>query len=242
MQVEIFSEFPYSAIGLVEIHKRNGKYGRCTGFIIDKDMVLTANHCLFEGDVSFKKGLFVPAFSPQAEFHDGWRITHVLKQEKHFKNFDLDNPYETVQWDYAFLIVAKKNGISIGEKYGILEFTDKIYPSQKVRAVGYPSKFGSNMIETFGKIISYGYTEEEITCVEKFKIGYSPIDCEKATLIVDIDLYQGNSGGPLLSMEGKVISLLSVVFVDQKISIFPVLLDNPEFLSRWNFAKKITSG
>lgn len=121
-RVKDFS-YPRSAIGFIEITKKDDTYGRCTGFIIDENIVLTANHCLFEGSEQYDNIIFVPAFHPDEEFHDAWKVTSLIRQERHFNEFDLDDPVTVVQWDYAFLIMEKKNGRSIGQKYGDLQWT-----------------------------------------------------------------------------------------------------------------------
>lgn len=113
----------------------------------------------------------------------------------------------------------------------------EIYNGQKVIGIGYPSGYGNHMMQSEGMLISYAYQED--VCEEQYKIGYQLVDCNKAQLVVAVELYPGNSGGPLLTQDGKVISLLSVVNTDEPLAFYPVLLDNQEFLARWESVKQV---
>lgn len=141
--------------------------GYCTGFLVAKNVVLTASHCLWGNDYLDLQTDF------EIRSYDG----------KKFKPVRVLG-FDSVR-DYLFL---EMSGM---ESYGHLDFADNYKIGQTVYTLGNAHGQGIAIREGIMASETEDVNDSNIKYI-RFSAGASP----------------GNSGGPLLNMDGKIVALV----------------------------------
>lgn len=141
--------------------------GFCTGFLVQKNVILTANHCI-QGS-----GMGEPSYQNILRTHD--KKTFAIKRVLGFDS----------KKDFAFLEVEGM------ESYGYLEFADSYSLGDKVFTVG--NAHGQGIAIREGILANETPDRNDPTIkFLRYSAAASP----------------GNSGGPLVSAYGKIVSLV----------------------------------
>lgn len=125
---------PYNAISYLFVRWPDGKASRCTGFIIDRDSVLTAGHCVYsKGNGGWATGITVrPGANGSNNFPYG--------------AFESENLYSVTGWtehsdrnyDYAVINISGTFPSTIGTfGYGVA--TNSNFGGEFARVTGYPA-------------------------------------------------------------------------------------------------------
>ena len=198
----ITDELAYPAILKLQISDKDGEKYVCTGFVIDKDIVMTASHCI-HFDI---KDIVFPD-------HDDFYVVKMIVNES-FQIKRMHISEGIPESDFAFLIVARIDQKSISDVTGIMDFTTDFQLGDHVRTIGFPTLF-SGMTSISGKI-----TQVSDQILKTSNIA----SC-------------GNSGGPLLNHENKVISVVSCG--NLYYTSYPILLNNWEFIHLFSYTKQL---
>lgn len=179
-----YSKDPFKYIGKLKI-KGIKTSGRCTGIIIDKNLILTANHCYKGNNIKF-----YPQYNIN-KFKDKWYIKEVIQFEKHSK--------ETRERDYIFLIVKQKlinNKLtSIGDVYGwkSININNNFYNNNNIfYGVGYPTNY-------YLEKTDYGIVLEDIKLIIINYVNY---------IYFNFISNPGMSGGPIFNENNELVSII----------------------------------
>jgi hypothetical protein len=138
------SSYPYRAIGKVFFSKGGSDYV-CSGSSIGGRAVLTAGHCVSDGNGSFhSKWIFVPAYKKNIEPYGRWT-------GRYFFVFDAWHKKADYSRDVAFAVVDDQGGKKLSAKVGSLGFSYNQSRVQHWNAFGYPRTApwdGQYLVET----------------------------------------------------------------------------------------------
>ncbi|MDB9786828.1 trypsin-like serine protease [Bacteriovoracaceae bacterium] len=193
---------PYESVGKVFFKKDNGNSFVCSGSVIGKNVVLTAGHCISDGEGNWHKNwIFIPQYRGsklKTQWH-GWYMAT-------FKDWHSNRGFGR---DVGMVVVAKNSSASIGETVTPFKLViDEFSEDTPVHALGYPadnSRYeqydfqGDRMFETLDK-------------VRELDNGASP-----PSMRINSYLTGGSSGGPWLIQESdqtqrKVIGVNSYFY------------------------------
>jgi hypothetical protein len=137
--------FPYKAVGRVFYTAPNGKDYSCSGAVIGGRAVLTAGHCVSNGQGTyFKNWIFIPAYKAGEMPFGKWTASSFL-------TFAAYHQGGSMARDVAFAVVNSRDGVQISQTVGYLGFTYNLPLVQHWSMFGYPGEgpwTGAYMIDT----------------------------------------------------------------------------------------------
>lgn len=167
------SEYPYSAIANMKVVGECGEQWECTGFMIGKNCLLTAAHCMicsehrkWAQNVTFYFG-YKSNSNYLYKYTGGWRATAGTSFPK--GKYDA----EALMDDWCYVIFDQ----DIGEKTGWFGF----------------GIFNDAAID-YQRFVAAGYRDNKL----KYCWGNTYV-CDDKVIAFDADDVQGNSGGPIYS-------------------------------------------
>lgn len=175
-------EKPWFGIGRVEVELANGSWGNCTGTLIDRDLVLTAAHCLTVKGESRGENVW---FRAGMQGRSSWGDARVVE-----KWIGTAWPDEKRAEDWAVLRIDQP----LGDKTGWLPLTPEwIGEDKPITIVGYGDDFQG------GRRVAI-----QSNCRLRFlhkRFGYFTHDC---------DMNSGTSGGPMVMFDGKLPHIVAM--------------------------------
>ena len=175
-----YADFPYRAIGKVFFTKFGGGSFVCSGSSIGNYAVITAGHCVSDGNGHFHTNwIFVPAYNSGSAPYGQWTASSLTVR----------SPWHTgggtkYEEDIGGAILNKLAGLKISQKVGWLGFQSSQNIVQHWHSIGYPAGApftGAKMI-----ICAAGYAKTDI------------VNGALMTFGIGCDTTGGTSGGPLI--------------------------------------------
>lgn len=171
---------PYNAITYLYLRWPNGETGRCTGFIIDRDSVLTAGHCIYSSS------------------NGGWadRIT-VRPGANGVDNF----PYGAFESKNLYSVTGWTKDEDRDYDYGVINI-DGTFPST-IGSFGYGVATSSNFSGKFARITGYpadrsGVDSTKPLYTQWYHSGTTQLPLLNSRLVLyDADTSGGQSGSPV---------------------------------------------
>ncbi|MCP1381904.1 S1 family peptidase [Runella salmonicolor] len=185
----------WKAYAFCDANVRFGLQPSCaigTGFIIKDNLIATAGHC-FEGKKSTD---FYVVFGYQ-----------MLNEDDYNRNLKKEDVYEIESVDLMksmkdkidFALIKVKGKLSLDKK-ALVPRTSPISPKEELYTLGYPQgiplKYANN-----GRLFS------------------SKPSSDKNIFKIKLDLFEGNSGSPILDKQGNVLGMVLAGDVDTDIFI-----------------------
>lgn len=174
-----------------------GRYMQCSASIVGPNVIMTSAHCVVSDEglaAPDNRAFFAPGWnSDEQPKYDGgngdyWRSKEIIVNPKYFT---ARNSQEIVSSDIAFLIMEKKNGESLGDKYGWLGYQpDGGAVGASVEIAGYPG--GSSGVPDPAKPNFCTNTIEEVSVASNGRNALA-----RAVEFCD-NMGDGASGGPWL--------------------------------------------
>lgn len=167
------------------------KHTGCTGTVISKDTVLTASHCLYKHDIAGKatKVKITPGQNKDEKPNGVFESKDIIIHEGWLN--------QNTRWSYDIAILKvkpNKNNQHIGDVVPPVSMETKDSNRKvgtRVSSVGYP-----------------GCKEEEDGVKQWGNVG-KIIGSSKYLIETDIEVFPGQSGGPLLNKKGHTLGVLS---------------------------------
>lgn len=195
--------YPAVTTGKVVARDSGGGYS-CSATVVtskSKSVLFTAAHCVRTKQFGWaKRFTFIPAYDEGNAPYGRWSA----------KVFYLPKDWERVRYDYAAVVLAKRNGKKIEDEVGAAGFTWNGSTSGDFRAFGYPGNIqdGERMIGCLSEIVD--------------RDGGNP-----APVGIECEMEGGASGGGWLNDEDQLASVTSYGYVNR-----PGLLYGPYLTSR----------
>lgn len=183
----------FEAVGIVENLARGAK---CTGTFIEKDVVLTAAHCL---EFDFITMLFTALTGklPDVRFYAGDRVFHAAQL--------ILGPNDDFDTDVAFIVIAEKDNtirpIPLATPEDMEDFDGDVvfvgFGFSKILMAKPNSGHGTTLLDGGKKRVTHLYDEHTLLLGHSSKLHVLP----------------GDSGGPVIDTRtGKVFAVASRYF------------------------------
>lgn len=179
--------FPYSTICFLESTFPDGTIVRSTGFLIYKDLVLTAGHCVYYSEyggqatsikvVPGKNGVNEP-------FGYTW-VTNITCDVRWFESMNVDEDWSLLKLSYDIGSVTGWLGIAFSYDYSFFA------NGQSVRVTGYPD------------VLNKGYRQ--------YTMRAPVVQANDMHLIYEVDTEKGQSGSPVFEDSGYAIGIHSKI-------------------------------
>jgi V8-like Glu-specific endopeptidase len=175
-----YADFPYRAIGKVFFTKFGGGNFVCSGSSIGNYAVITAGHCVSDGNGHFHTNwVFVPAYNSGSAPYGQWTASFLTARVAWHTGGGDD-------WeeDIGGAILNKLAGLKISQKVGWLGFQSSQNIVQHWHSIGYPASSpfnGAKMI-----ICAAGYAKTDV------------VNGALMTFGIGCDATGGTSGGPVI--------------------------------------------
>ncbi len=172
--------YPYSAIAYMDVHASCGCSWSCTGFMVNKDRLLTAAHCLVCTDHG--------QWADKISFYFGWRGRGYSYKYAGKWTAWVGNTYRNGTTDFAYDWGCVRLASNVGETTGWFgtrwSMSDSKYTSTWVYVAGYR---GADLT----------YDQGYIDYVTDDNIYYQ------------MDQISGNSGGPIFDWEYYAVGIIN---------------------------------
>lgn len=138
---------PYRYIGRLNITCKNGEEYTGTGFLVGKNTILTAAHCVYIKGNTISKVMFYPAQNGKELPFNGYKATEIHVPQQYKDAINNNNYNKQQQFDYAVLKLSGNIGTTLG--YFALGGYNTVYNENtlintQATIAGYPGEFGDD--------------------------------------------------------------------------------------------------
>jgi V8-like Glu-specific endopeptidase len=178
--IEQAAEYPFSAIGMLQITARNGRCYSGTGWLIDPLTVVTAGHCVFlQRDGGWARSIQVWPAGNLGQDAEPWIAKKLMSVQGWVGDGAAGNDYAAIRLNRPVDNVG-----SFGFRTGKTEELQRFY----CHIVGFPS---DKPWELWGHVRQAG-------------------EVQRDTLIYSHDTYGGNSGAPVFVVENDNVLAIGI--------------------------------
>ncbi len=179
-EINYTSSYPYSAIAHMDVTAECGDTWRGTAFLVGRNVVMTAAHCLYCEDHQ--------KWADQITLYFGYKNAknYVYRYSGSWRGHIANTNWNSRQYDWGYLILDSNVGDTTGW-FGLSTRSDSSLKSERVTIAGFPDN-GS-------KPIAMKYDTGYIDALSEYILNYT------------IDTLPGTSGSPIFDRNNYVVGI-----------------------------------
>jgi V8-like Glu-specific endopeptidase len=201
--LSLYTQFPFKAMGKIFFTLPSGQDSECSGTSIGGRAVLTAGHCISDGNGTyFTNVMFVPAYSKPSKTGTYYKAPFGKWYAEEIWAFEEWHTSKDWCRDVAFIVTKKNAGVTLSQRVGSLGIAVNKSAVQHWNMFGWPADppyDGRFMVQTQASFSSYSQTSCGGVASPQGMGTIQTGGCSGGPWVLDLDPYERGTTGNVVN-------------------------------------------